>query len=885
MRKVYYLSMVLILATMVGCQEDEQLLHVHTNMNQTFYATFENGADTRTALDASNNVIWSEGDQISVFGGTTANNAFILEEGVNTNYGIFKVNSAVAGTESSGSTSDLSANVAYYPYDSNVTVSENNGSYTFNATFPAEQTYSASGTFGNGASPMVAVTSSTLDANLKFKNVGAIFRLQLKGDATITHVVFSAEANLAGKVAITASNTTLPTVKVTEGTNTIALDCGDGVQLDQTTPTNFVVAMLPVENLGNLTITIYDNAGKKMVSTWYNYLTIERSKAYTTDEIIYSGDEDANTQLSVQVALDAATNGTTIQLEPGVDYGVLEIRAVEGNANTTDGNYNSGYRNELLRKVENLTIKGAPGAKVDAIKVVSGFIEGSTCYFADINNLVVDGVEFTDEYTNASHDYAAPIFISLTHTNVNGLTVQNCKLQGDNDKMNLVYFYSKAQTDFVTAAKNVTISGNTVDGIARLCELRGAENITITNNIINNTDQHAILLAQDGATYSGGIKITDNKADGIGNRFVRMAGAGDAQIVINGNSITNYGGEDADYIKVTDLTVNGTIDTKNNTLEVATTETLQAALDFATEGTTINLVPGVKYGVVYVGRPTKNNDTEMYCKTDAHDFTTKNAALFKAHIAETGYHYTPQYTTKIKDLTVNGADGATIAGLKAISGNVHQNAYDLILDRANNYLLDLHLNNIKFLDVDFVGNIDINTSNTAEKVSVYDGITFEGCSFTTGGTAAENGPAIRYYSEKNDGNIKNIKVIGCTFTNCYQGVYVHHVNGITVTGSQFDTTGHNAIAIQSHDDGDAVNLKDVVITDNTFNNISDRVIRFNKVGADSNITILGNTATNSGDEEGQVMKATSIEQGITTNISGNNWGEGKVVVNDELKDK
>lgn len=301
MKRIYYFGMTVILAIMAGCQKDEESLNIQNSLNQTFYATFENGADTRTALDGSNNVVWSEGDQISVFGGTTANNSFILKEGANSTYGTFKINTSTAGTESSTPASELSANVAYYPYESDVTVSEDNGTYTFNATFPTTQTYSKSGTFGIGASPMVAVTSCTLDANLKFKNVGAIFRLQLKGNATITKIEFSAEENLAGKVNITASNSTLPTVNVTDGSNTILLDCGEGVELSATEATNFVVAMLPVEEItGGITITIYDNAGKKMVYSHKSdeTFTILRSKAYTTKEVEYSGTENVTSPFS-----------------------------------------------------------------------------------------------------------------------------------------------------------------------------------------------------------------------------------------------------------------------------------------------------------------------------------------------------------------------------------------------------------------------------------------------------------------------------------------------------------------------------------------------------------------------------------------------------------
>ena len=293
--------MIVILAIIVGCQKNEESLNIQNSLNKTFYATFENSADTRTALDGSNNVIWSENDQISVFGGTTANTSFILKEGANSTNGKFEIKELAAGTESSTSTDDISANVAYYPYDSEVTVSEGDGTYTLNATFPTTQTYIGSGTFGIGASPMVAVTSSIMDYNLKFKNVGAIFRLQLKGNATITKIEFSAEENLAGKVNITASNSTLPTVNVTDGSNTILLDCGEGVELSATEATNFVVAMLPVKEItGGITITIYDNAGKKMV---YSHkadetFAILRSKAYTTKEVEYSGTENVTSPFS-----------------------------------------------------------------------------------------------------------------------------------------------------------------------------------------------------------------------------------------------------------------------------------------------------------------------------------------------------------------------------------------------------------------------------------------------------------------------------------------------------------------------------------------------------------------------------------------------------------
>ena len=291
------------------------------------------------------------------------------------------------------------------------------------------------------------------------------------------------------------------------------------------------------------------------------------------------------TTAELQKAVDEAVANTTIRLEPGVNYGTILIRPVKGAANTTSDCDYLVYRNEMLRKVENLTIVGAEGATVEAFKVVAGYIEGSTGYVVDIKNLVIDGVEFADTYTNAPHSYAAPIFFDLTYTNVDGLTVKNCKLIGDNDKMNFVYIYGSGKpsnSTFETAAKNVTITNNTVDGIARLCELRQTENVTITNNTIKNTALHAILLPVDKGTYSGNVTITNNTAENINERFVRMAGAGDAVVVIKDNVIKLYKGADEDFIKVTDGT---NVTTENNICSTGLIETYDDFLEIISDDT------------------------------------------------------------------------------------------------------------------------------------------------------------------------------------------------------------------------------------------------------------------------------------------------------------
>ena len=407
MRDLKFLFSAMILLCVVSCQKDEGILNLQNKLDQTFYATVENSINTRTTLDESNSnaVLWSSNDQISVFSGSSTNNSFILSKGANTTYGVFKANTLSAGTESDGTETVLSANVAYYPYDNTVTVIENEGAYTFNATFPTIQTYSASGTFGNGASPMVAVTSSTLDANLKFKNVGAIFRLQLKGEATITKVVFSANAALAGNCNIMASNNVSPVVNVLGGSKTITLDCGEGVELNTDTATNFVVALLPVADLeGGITISIYDNDGKKMVYTHKKdeTITIERSKAYTTTEVTYNGDQEANDGdissdensyiissveglkwVAEQVNSGAQTfEGKTISLANDIDLNNIEWTPIGTEVNNFKGTFEGNNK-----VIKNLTIKVTEAKEGKAYIGLFGYAKDVTIRNVEFENV------------------------------------------------------------------------------------------------------------------------------------------------------------------------------------------------------------------------------------------------------------------------------------------------------------------------------------------------------------------------------------------------------------------------------------------------------------------------------------------------------------------
>ena len=288
-----------------------------------------------------------------------------------------------------------------------------------------------------------------------------------------------------------------------------------------------------------------------------------------------------NTAQEAQDALDKAVDGTTIQLVSNVNYGTLKFNANPGHKNTYLTDIVNAYAYDYVRNITDITIVGAANAKVDGFIFETGAQPGDWYVQVNVTNLVIEGVEFTDALTPSPAGYNAPVMITTDNAvAVDGLTIKNCKLTGNNAKLNLVYLYG------VDGAKNVKIIGNTVDGIARLCELRGTENVEITGNTIKNTAEHGMLLT--GSGYSGTITITGNTADSIGNRFVRMAGADEAKVVITGNTITNYKGKDADLIKVTDLTT-GILTIENNAISGNTAVALQAAINYADDGAVIEL--------------------------------------------------------------------------------------------------------------------------------------------------------------------------------------------------------------------------------------------------------------------------------------------------------
>ena len=334
-----------------------------------------------------------------------------------------------------------------------------------------------------------------------------------------------------------------------------------------------------------------------------------------------------------------------------------------------------------------------------------------------------------------------------------------------------------------------------------------------------------------------------------------------------------------------------TAPTKNGNEWTVTTENIQATLDGAygsIDGKTIILSAGT-YGQLELGRATKypgsNTKTHLLKSTGLTECTIDQIKdEIKAHPG--GGYGTPYYVRTMNNVTMKAAEGATvtIGGIKMNSAHVFgENGnvkHDYVLDREvpdtnESFIVVYDASNLRFEGLTFTKAVDI--ENLREETSI-DGVSFKNCKFNINNITEDKTEyyGIRFYNNSNNRNLKNLVVDNCEFNGCRLAVYTHYVWNISVTNSKFDTTGHNAIAIQATDSNPLFNHGNVVITGNNFNNIGNRIIRFNSPAEGTVITITKNTAVNSGknvDGKKEIIAAVDLPESVSVTMAGNKWGE------------
>ena len=262
------LSVLAMSALLCGCQKD----HVSelTHERGTIQATIEEISSTRTVMDENNNIRWSEGDQIVGFMKSTLGVKYQV-----TAASVGKTSASFEEVSSGGlnAGTELEHIIAYYPYSSSVSAAKSGASYTLDVVLPTEQTYVAE-SFGNGSMAMVAVNENN---NITFRNVLGGMKFQLRGTQKVESIKLEGKNNekLSGAATVTAyTDETKPAITMASGASTsVTLNCGSGVQLNESTATEFIVALPPVLFSKGFIVTVIDTDSKTY--------TVETDKANT----------------------------------------------------------------------------------------------------------------------------------------------------------------------------------------------------------------------------------------------------------------------------------------------------------------------------------------------------------------------------------------------------------------------------------------------------------------------------------------------------------------------------------------------------------------------------------------------------------------------------
>ena len=302
------------------------------------------------------------------------------------------------------------------------------------------------------------------------------------------------------------------------------------------------------------------------------------------------------------------------------------------------------------------------------------------------------------------------------------------------------------------------------------------------------------------------------------------------------------------------------------------------------DGMTLVLAEG-NYGRIEFGRATAyaGSNTKYYLRG-----TESNPDAIKQAIAAhpQGGAGTPVYVRSMSNVTLKAADGATVTinGLVAFGGQVNSTKWysrDFVADRdmsatENNnicYWIGQKWSNITFEGLTFKDGVNIEAYGN--KDTLIDNVKFDNCKFNI----ANNADATYCIRLNVDGNIakaNNLVVTKCDFANGLTAVLTDGMPNVTVTDSTFSGLVGHAINPMMNYLPKAPGYGKITVTGNTFKNMSTNaakgtILRMGDVGAGAVFTIKNNTATE-GITLANSIKVNSLADGITYDISGNNWG-------------
>ena len=267
--KKQLLGLMTILTVLGACQKNEV---ASISESATIHATIENEDATKTVMDENNNIRWSAGDQIVIFKKTSLGLKYQIQDSyAGETSGYFSKVTSASGSDDFGAGMPLEHNIAYYPYSSDVKIARSGDNYSLKIALPSEQTYVPE-SFGSGSFPMAAVSE---DTDLTFKNVCGGIKLQFTGTCKVASIRIEGKNNekISGAAAVTVyTDEGVPEIAMDDDASTsVTLNCGDGILLNESTATEFIISLPPTTFTQGFTVTVTDIYGGTQ--------TIETSKA------------------------------------------------------------------------------------------------------------------------------------------------------------------------------------------------------------------------------------------------------------------------------------------------------------------------------------------------------------------------------------------------------------------------------------------------------------------------------------------------------------------------------------------------------------------------------------------------------------------------------
>lgn len=238
-----------------GCAEELESPTAQRLVEKSFTASVDAGGATKTALTSDYNVIWSNGDMISVFA-----------DGENRQFTSSNLRDDNRTATFEGMASAAETYYAIYPYNESASISGTE----ITTELPVDQTASA-GSFAPAANISTAVSSS--EDVLLFRNAGAIMGLTVEAEGVTGIRLMSGDGvkPMAGKVTVDVAGETPVMAVASDGSPYVRILPAEGASIESGKTYYFVVAPGTYEGLQ----IVFENAGLDATCTRTTSETVE----------------------------------------------------------------------------------------------------------------------------------------------------------------------------------------------------------------------------------------------------------------------------------------------------------------------------------------------------------------------------------------------------------------------------------------------------------------------------------------------------------------------------------------------------------------------------------------------------------------------------------